>query len=174
MSPTPKILESETMKPRKKQVKKAEALPKEFIKSVAELFNKQFKKERSDATFAVQGALYPDEALLCLGLAEVGRLRAISLYIYINLGKTIGVNPEQVTQILKSAMDLAASWFSQCFAESEEKGLEAVLAAMDEMDPNWQKVTWEKRTVYVRLSGDNQTLESAADRFLRENDPEKH
>jgi hypothetical protein len=79
-----------------------------------------------------------------------------------------------VTQILKSAVDLAASWYSQTFSESKEHGLDAALAAINELDINWQKVDWEKRTVYVRLTGENQTLESAADRFLRENDPDNH
>jgi hypothetical protein len=131
-------------------------------------------KQRGSANFAVQGALYPDEALLCLALSEVGRLRAVSLYISVDLGKSIGTSPEQVTQILKSAVDLAASWYSQTFSESKEHGLDAALAAINELDINWQKVDWEKRTVYVRLTGENQTLESAADRFLRENDPDNH
>ena len=159
-------LDSLAMQPRKKQVKAAQKLPTEFIKSVAKLFNEQFEAEKIGASFAIFGALYPDEALLCVNLSQVGRLSAVSFFASADLSKTIGAKPEQVTSLLKSMVDLVASWFAQTFAEYPGKGLEGILEAIDEMDRTWQQVSWEKRKLFVKINRNNQTLESAADRIL--------
>lgn len=161
-------IESVAMEPRKKQLKRPQTLPTDFIKNIAKLFNDQFQKEKQAASFAIYGGLYADEVLLCIALSEVGRLRAVSFYISADLGKNVSAAPEQVTNLLKSMVDLAASWFAQCFGEHKGQGLEGVLTALDDVDPGWQKVAWEKRDLYVKANRENQTLEAAADRFLRE------
>ena len=149
---------------RKKQVRKGTALPKEFIKSVSELFNQQFEKERKDAEFLVYGTLFLDEAVVCVSLTHAKSLRAASFYLSTDLPKNVADNPSKVTERLKSMVDLGASWFAQVFEKGA--GLELVLEAINELEPDWDSVRWENEMVFVRANRDNHALENAADRFL--------
>jgi len=156
------------LEPRKKQSKKATNIPKDFIKTVTELFNKQFKKERGASEFLVYGNLYMDEILFCVSLTNAKSLRACSFYSSMDLGKDMSEKPELVTEKLKIMVDVIASWFSQSFQEGKEKGLDAVLAAIAEMEATWQSVDWENNKVFVKLNRDNHTLENAANKFLKQ------
>jgi hypothetical protein len=150
---------------RKRQKKKPSALPKEFLRSVSELFGKQFKSKLSGATFLVYGDLYGDEAVLCVSLSHPKSLRAASLHLSSELPKDISENPEKVTERLKTMVDVAASWFNQCFEAGS--GLESVLAEMGDAEPLWQEFDWEGCQLFVKLNRDNYTLENAASSFLK-------
>lgn len=156
------------MQPRKKQDQPANDLPAAFIKDIAKLFNEQFSKDKGDASFSVHGAIYPDEVLICITLMRVGVLRAASCYASMDLPKDIAKNPKQLTENLRSIVDLVASWFHQCFDESDQTGLDAVLEAIEELNETWEPVEWEKKKVFVLVNKDNHTLEAAADQILRE------
>ena len=159
------------MQPRKKQKKTPSELPQEFKRNVSKLFNDQFEKERGEATFSTLGELYPNEAVLCICLMHVGTLRAASFYLSVDLvEEKIKQHPERVTEKLKQMVDLAASWFDQNFKEGKEKGLEAILDALSDIAPDWQEAQWENGTYYVLLNRDNQTLETAADMLLSEDE----
>lgn len=162
----------QVMAPRKPQTKTPQSLPKEFIKTIGDLFNKQFATAKGEAEFLVYGGLYPNEALLCVCLAQVNRPSAVSFYCSADLAKDVGANPEKVTEVLKSMMDLMASWFAQSFKENAaaKSGLEAALTAMEDMDRNWQSVKWEKRELFVKLTRENQLLESAATKWLKDSE----
>ena len=118
---------------RKKQVKFPSVLPKEFLNSVGLLFKKQFKKEASGAEFLIFGDLYPNEVILCVSLAHPKSLRAASMHISADLEKETAEKPDKVTEQLKSMVDLAASWFAQCFEKGD--GIEIVLEELSEMEP---------------------------------------
>lgn len=156
------------MEPRKRQTDPANQLPLEFIRDVAKLFNSQFQEQRGEGSYSVHGALYKDEVLLCVTLMKVGVLRAASFYASMDLPKKIAENPKQLTENLQAMVDLIASWYHQCFDESELSGIEAVHEAIDELSDGWEAVDWEKKKVYVRVNKDNHTLEAAADQILRE------
>jgi hypothetical protein len=150
---------------KKRQKKKPTTLPKDFLRSVSELFSKQFKSKVEGATFLVYGDLYGDEAVLCVSLSHPKSLRAASFHLSSELPKGVAENPEKVTERLKSMVDVAASWFSQCFQSGT--GLDAVLAEMADSDPNWQEFEWEGNQLFVKLNRDNYALESAASNFLK-------
>lgn len=162
--------ESLVMVPRKPQAKAPQSLPAEFIRKIAELFNQQFADRRGQAEFLVYGGLFPDEALLCICLTQLNRPAAVSFYASCDLKKNVAEKPEQVTETLKKMVDLCASWFAQAYTESKANGLDAPLEAMAEMDRGWQSTKWEKQELFVKLTRENQLLESAADRFLRDAD----
>ncbi len=149
---------------RKKQAKKPTPLPKDFIGSLADLFNQQFEKLRKDAEFLVYADLFLDEVVLCVSLTNPKSLRAGSFYLSADLPKQVADNPEKVTEKLKSMIDLAASWFAQSLAGGD--GLESVLDAIDELKPGWEPLSWEGETVFVRVNRDNQVLENEANRLL--------
>lgn len=150
---------------RKRQVGTPTSLPKEFLKTVAELFKKQFTKEIKGSEFLVYGNLFSDEVILCLSLTNAKSLKAASMHISADLGKGVAESPEKVTEQLKSMVDIAASWFAQCFEGG--KGFESVVLALAEMDTTWQPVDWEGMTLHVKLNKDNYALEKAADSFLK-------
>ncbi len=158
------------MEPRKPQSQPANKLPADFIKDVTSLFNTQFEKQRGEASFSVHGAFYPDEVLLCVTLMKAGVLRAASFYASMDLPSlpNITEKPQLLTENLQFIVDLVASWYHQCFDESGQNGIEAVHDAVDELGDVWEAVDWEKKKIYVLVNKDNHTLETAADRILRE------
>lgn len=156
------------MKPRKPQSKKATNLPQDFLRAVSELFNNQFKKERDGAEFLIYGAMYMNEVVLCVSLTHPKTLNAGTMFTSMDLQKGVAENPDQVTEKLKSMVDISASWFGQCFVDSKEKGVLAILEAIRDQPDLWQEVTWEKEKLFVRLNRENRALENAADRFLQE------
>lgn len=150
---------------RKQQTKKPGTLPKEFLETVSKLFQEQFEKESSGSSFMSYGALYPNEVILCVSLANPKSLAAASMHLSSDLPKDVSENPEKVTERLQTMVDMAASWFAQCFQGGS--GLDAVLEEMRELDPAWQEVDWEGNTVFVKINKDNYTLERAANDFLK-------
>jgi hypothetical protein len=150
---------------RKKSTQKPSSLPKEFLHTVASLFEDQFKKITKGSTFLVYGDLYPDEVIFCASLSNPKSLRAASIHLSADLPKGLAESPEKLTEILKGLVDVAASWFSQSLEGGE--GLDSVLSEMADMDPNWQEVEWENATIFVKINKDNYTLEKAAKDFLK-------
>ena len=150
---------------RKRQTKKPTSLPKDFLNTVSVLFHKQFAKNLAGSSFLIFGDLFSDEAVFAVSLANPKSLPAASLHISADLEKDIAENPEKVTEQLKKMVDVAASWFSQCFQEGN--GLEAVLKEIAEIKSEWQPLDWEGQKLYVKLNKNNYTLEKAADEFLR-------
>lgn len=145
--------------------KKPTSLPKDFLRIVSTLFEKQFKGKLAGSSFLVYGDLYTEEAVLCVSLTHPKTLQAASLHLSISLPKNVAEQPEKVTEQLKVLVDVAASWFSQCFQAGE--GLEAVLEEMKDADPKWQEFEWEGQQIFVKLNRDNYALERAADDFLK-------
>ncbi len=161
----PKHPSSRNLPTRKRHGKAPSSLPKDFLNTVSALFQKQFAKNLAGASFLVYGNLFSDEAILCVSLSHPRSLPAASMHISTDLPENMGENPEKVTERLKSMVDVAASWFAQCFEAG--KGLEAVLDELKEASPAWQKFDWEGLTLFVKLSRENYTLEKAADELLQ-------
>lgn len=145
-------------------------IPKEFIKKVGDLFNEQFAEERGEGEFFVYGSIYPEEVILCICLSELNRLQAGSIYTSVNVPKNISEAPEKVTDFLKHCVDLSASWFAQCFEEHKGKTLDGVVAAISELDRQWQMLEWENCEIYVRVDKTNHALESVTDKFLADSE----
>ena len=98
---------------RKRHTKTPSNLPKDFLKTVADLFGEQFKGKLKGSSFLVYGDLHGDEVVLCISLSHPKTLRAASMHISSDLPKDVGEKPEKVTEQLKGMVDVAASWFSQ-------------------------------------------------------------
>lgn len=150
---------------RKRQTGTPTSLPKDFLKTVSDLFKKQFSKEIKGSEFLVYGNIFPDEVVFCVSLTNAQSLRAGSVHLSTDLEKGVAENPEKVTEKLKSMVDVAASWFGQCFENG--KGFESVMTELSDMDPAWQPIDWEGDKIHVKLNKDNYALEKAADSFLK-------
>lgn len=169
MSRADEKLDGFVLEPRKEQKKAPLSLPKEFLTKCAALFADQFKEESGGITFTAHGNLYADEVILCLCAQELNRPVAFSFYTSVDLKPTVAQKPEQVTLILKSMVDLMASWVSQTYENSNESGLDPLIEAIDELSPDWQPADWDGRKVFVKLNRDNLLLEKATDQFLKDN-----
>lgn len=150
---------------RKKQTKRPTLLPKEFLRTVSGLFDEQFGPKAEGASFLVFGDLYQDEVVLCVSLSHPQNLQAASMHLSSDLPKKVAENPEKVTEFLKSMVDVAASWYSQCFQSGS--GLPAVLTEMGAPGREWQEFEWEGEKLHVLLNRTNYVLEQAADSLLK-------
>lgn len=126
---------------------------------------KQFKKNLTGEEFLVFGDFYPDELVFCVSLSRKSTLAAATIVLSMDLPADVAEKPEKVTEKLKNLVDVAASWFSQCFEKG--KGIEAALVELREASPTWQAFQWEGDTVHVLLNKMNFVLESAADELLK-------
>ncbi|MGZ3693282.1 MAG: hypothetical protein ACXWQO_03690 [Bdellovibrionota bacterium] len=150
---------------RKRQTKLPNTLPKDFLKTVSDLFAKQFKSKMKGATFLVYGDLYGNEVVLCVSMGHPKSLQSASMHISSEVSAEVAENPEKVTEKLKHMVDVAASWFAQSLESG--KGLEGVIDEITDLDPAWQELEWEGHTLFVKINKDNYALERAADDFLK-------
>ncbi|MGE3260542.1 MAG: hypothetical protein AB7K68_02075 [Bacteriovoracia bacterium] len=150
---------------RKRQKKNPTSLPKDFLKTVSDLFKKQFKTKLKGATFLVYGDLYGDEAIFCVSMGHPKSLQSASMHISSELSSDTAEKPEKVTERLKLMVDVAASWFAQSLESG--KGLEGVIEEITDLDPAWQELEWEGHALFVKINKDNYALERAADDFLK-------
>lgn len=150
---------------RKKQTKKPSPLPKDFLRTVGALLEKQFADQLSGSAFLVFGDLYPSEVVLGVSLCHPKSLAAASLHVSSDLPKNMGESPEKVTERLKGMVDVAASWFFQCLQGGG--GLQAALAEMADSVTEWQEIEWEGAPLFVKLDRTNYALERAAADFLK-------
>jgi hypothetical protein len=140
-------------------------MPKEFSRAVSDLLGQQFKGSVSDETFLVESWIKGDELLLTVSLAHPKSLRAANILVSQDVDEALTQKPEAVTEQLKSMVDVAGSWFHQCFEAG--KGLDTIIAQVKDSERGWQSFQWEGKQLWVNLNLDNLTLEKAADDFLR-------
>lgn len=150
--------------PRRKVSKKGSDLPKEFLRNVEKLFTDQFKKKLGKSETICGGQLYPEEIQFCLSICNASSLAGASIYVSVDLPDSHFEKPETVTDILKSMVDVVASWLSQTLENGD--GLELLLAEIQKQGVSWQSFVWEKQTMYIRFDKSNMALEKAADDFL--------
>ena len=152
---------------RKKYKGKSQDVPKDFLRDVGKLYDEQFSEERQDAHFSVYGTMNPEEVLLCVSLIQPDVLRAVSCYLSMDLSiKEAAKSPSMVTGKLKKMVDLAASWFADVLKGSS--GIHGTLKKVINLESKWERVHWSGEFVYVKITRDNQILERAADRILKE------
>lgn len=150
--------------PRKKDSKKSSDLPKEFLRNVEQLFAQQFKKSLQGAEILCGAQLYSEEIQFCVSICRARSLAGASIYVSSDIPKETFEKPEMVTEVLKSMVDIIASWLSQTL--SNEAGLESLVQEIQKQGKSWQSFEWEKQAMYIRFDKTNMVLEKAADDFL--------
>lgn len=143
---------------RLKTSKKGQALPTDWLESLARLLNETYKKEckTSDRYFDVYGQIYPEELLLVISyLSEKDEsLSPISLFLTSDLSK---ISTEQsVKETQKNYIEMAGLFFDEIFANDE----------WNEFEPVWQQVTHNNNNFHYKLSRENINLTLEADRLL--------
>lgn len=141
------------MEPRRKTNKKIKStsLPTEYIKNIKDAFKKAFKKQLGKRDIFVEGRLFPEELILCVGyLPESGGLRQM------NFEASADHKGKDVFEKLGICVDAISSIMDQ-YLESKET-LELPL--------EWTAYDFEKNKVFLRTSSRNTNLENEANKIL--------
>ena len=144
-------------------------LPKDYLKLVEDLFNKNFNKnlnieKGSKEKFIVQGEVYPDELVLIVALKNPGTLRMTTCYASVDYPPptvTSKASSEMVQKGVNMCVDAVASFFNTFFTDGRPVDYDL------EYRQGWTPVEIEKNVrVYLKINRDNPELDAQADEFL--------
>ena len=166
---------------RKDTIVRGNKLPRDYLKLVEDIFNKNFAKQMiiekgAREKFVVNGELYPDEVILSISLQQAGKsLRMTTCYASVDhppvahkseSGKPL-TSTEAVQFSVNLCVDATASFFNTFFTDGRPVDYDL------EYRQSWTPVEIDKNTkVYLKVNRDNPDLESMADAIL-EQDAEK-
>lgn len=154
---------------------KGQPLPREYLKLVEQVFNKNFlkfllKEKAGKETFIAQGQVFPDELVLVVSLKHPGNLRMTTCYASVDYppkklmteaGAPAPSSSEAVQLGVNQCVDAVASFFNTFFEEGRPVDYDL------EYRQNWTAVEIEKNTpVFLRINRDNPELEAQADELL--------
>lgn len=146
------------MEPRLKSSIKWTPFPEEFLEQIQSSFEEFFESyELNEKSFRVQGAIYPEEILLRVGLNSPHQLRQD------NLEASMEINPQEekaLEQIHKIVDFIAQVW--EDLLEDEENP--------SELPRRWQPFPWENKKIFLKYSTTNTDLEAQADALLNLDD----
>lgn len=155
-------------------------LPKEYLRLVEDVFNKNFSKQLikekgSKEIFLAKGEVFPDELVLIISLKHPGNLRMTTCYASVDYppkklktesGAPAQTSSETVQLAVNQCVDAVASFFNTFFEEGRPVDYDL------EYRQNWTAVEIEKNTpVFLRINRDNPELEAAADELLAASEP---
>lgn len=152
-------------------------LPKDYLKLVEDVFNKNFaknllKEKGSKETFIAHGEIFLDELLLAISLRHPGNLRMTTCYASVDFpppqlkteaGQPAPSTTETVQVSVNQCVDAIASFFNTFFSDGRPVDYDL------EYRQNWTAVDIDKNTrVFLRINRDNPELEEQADALLAE------
>ena len=141
------------MEPRRKTNKKIRStnLPAEYVKNISEVFTKAFKKRLGKRKIFVEGRMFPEELILCVGyLPDPKGLRQT------NFEASIDYKSKDIVEKLGICIDAISSLMDQYLDSKEEL----------ELPREWTEYDFEKTKVYLRSTSRNTVLEKEADKIL--------
>lgn len=141
------------MEPRLKTSIKWSPFPEELIGQIEEVFKQSFEDYDLNGQFIAEGAIYPEELLLRVGLTKNNQLRQR------NLEASIQYNPEEEKPLEKIHVlvdFLGQVWESYLEDEPEDS----------EMSLTWVEERFKKDSVFLKFSTVNSNLEKQADQLL--------
>lgn len=166
----------QAMDRRKDTANKGTKLPRDYLKLVEDVFNKNFGKfllgeKSSKERFIVYGELYPDELVLSISLQHPGKsLGMTTCYCSVDYpppqlrkesGAPAASASEAVQLAVNQSVDATASFFNTFFEEGRPVDYDM------EYRQNWTAIDLDKNIrVYIRINRDNPDLEAQADAIL--------
>ncbi|MEW6058109.1 MAG: hypothetical protein AB1540_16000 [Bdellovibrionota bacterium] len=162
---------------RKDTTTKSTRIPRDYLKLIEDIFNKNFskfliKEKAGSESFVASGEIYPDEVLVAVSLKNPKNLRMTTCYASIDYpppqlklesGKPAAPSASGVEICVNSCVDGIASFFATFFDEGRPVDYDV------EYRQNWTAVEIEKKVfVYLRINRDNPELEAQADALLEE------
>jgi len=156
-------------------------LPRDYLKLVEDVFNKNFSKsllveKGKREFFVVYGEIYPDELLLVISLKNPTNLRMTTCYASVDYpppaAKPESENQSSVSEAVQLAVnqcvDAVAGFFATYFEDDRPMDYDV------EYRQGWTAVEIDKTTrVHMRINRDNPELESEADEILKNDEDTK-
>jgi hypothetical protein len=140
------------MNPRLKSSKKWTALPKEYVSQIYEVFHEAFAQQLKKAQLIIEGRIYSEEILLCVGILEEGRLAQANFEVSTGYGP----GNKNAVERIHDAIDAAASMMAEYFENDGEV----------DFPRTWKAYDFNEHQLYLQFSTENSALESAADQLL--------
>ena len=156
-------------------------LPVDYFKMITEVFASNFdaglqalaKLSEGSLSFVPSGAIFADEIVLCVSIVEKDQLAATSVYASADFDPK--ASSPTVQDLLASCVDAIGAIYAQLLSADTPEVLEQVashtLAALEGIPYYWTEVKIENRRIHMKVDKSNPTLDSAADEWLRKNDP---
>ena len=137
---------------------KYQPVPKDFLKLVLETFQEKYADFLKDKTLIADGAIYPEELILVIGLKNKDeKIRQV------NFESSMNYENDENSQVLEK-IHLCIDALDAMFAEYVEVNGDL------EMPTLWTEFEFEDQKVYLRSSTNNIELEKMAEEFLRQHD----
>ena len=141
---------------------KYQPVPKDFLKLVQETFQEKYAEFLADKTLIVDGAIYPDELILAIGLRNKDeKVRQVNFES--SLDYRVDYEADENHGVLEK-IHLSIDALDAMFAEYVEANGDI------EMPTLWTEFDFEDQKIYLRSTTNNIELEKMADDFLREHD----
>ena len=163
------------MERRKDTTVKGSKLPRDYLKLVEDIFNKNFKAkllmtEGKRELFVAFCEIYPDELVMSVSLKNPKTLRMTTCYTSVDYppaktknesGKSTSTTADSVEIAVNQCVDAIASFFVTFFDEERPVDYDV------EYRQNWTIVELDKATrVFMKINRDNPELDADADAIL--------
>lgn len=149
-------------------------LPRDYLKMIEEIFNKNFKKELVKTSaglerFIVYGEIYPDEVLIAIALKNPDSLRMNTCYASVDypLAQTLSTSKQSTADLVQNAVNLCidtiGGYFDAYFEENRPLDYDV------EYSRSWVPLEigeQKKQRVFLRINRDNLDLEEEANAIL--------
>ncbi len=141
-------------------VHKYQPVPKDFLKLVKETFQEKYAEFLSDKTLIIDGAIYPEELILIVGLRNRDeKVRQINFES--SMDYTIDYENDGNHGVLEK-IHLSIDALDAMFAQYVEAQGDI------EMPTLWTSFDFEDSKVFLKSSTNNIELDKMADAFLKE------
>jgi hypothetical protein len=133
------------------------------------------KKHHSICDLKAHGALYSNEVLMAITISH-GEQSLIATTVYASADFNPVMQEPGIEVILNECLDSAGAILTHYLDPKHPHRISefasATIGSLEEAPFEWTKVDETKVTVYVKIDKSNPALESLADEWLRNNDPE--
>lgn len=157
-------------------------LPADYLKMVNEVFTTNFDSGLQTLTklmegkpgFEANGAVYSDEVVLCVTLAEEEQIAATTVYASSDFDPK--ASSPTIQELLSACVDGIGAVYGQIFSTEHPDRLEQVasqsLSAMDNIPFHWSEAKIDRYRIYLKVDKSNPKLDQMADQWLSQHDPE--
>ncbi len=169
------------MERRKLSISKPSPLPKDYLKMVAEVFLANFDSGLKiynqycpSAFIEAQGEIGSDEIILAVSLMNQGQMTATTVYASSDFDPK--ASSPSVQDLLSACLDAAGAVFSTLLSPDSPHMItllaEGSLASLENIPFLWTEIEADTRRIFIKLDKSNITLDTLADEWLEQHDPE--
>lgn len=145
-------METQVMNPRLKSSKKWTNFPKEYADQIQSVFKENFSQYLDNAELLIEGRIYPEEIMLRVGYLEEGRLAQANFEVSMSYSQ----EQQDAIRRIHNCVDAAASMMMEYLENDGEV----------DFPYTWKEVPFQGKTIYLKFSTENSSLEAQANKIL--------